>query len=366
MELVALDIPLPAPVKTPMTSISNVVTLLLRITDSDGVRGWGEIWCNFPRFGFHHRARLLREVIGPLATGRSFVSPAECYAYLSRATRVLRLQAGEPGPVSSVIAGIDIALWDIVGKKAGQPLWRLLGGEAGAVSTYVSVGWGAAALEKVRAHYERGIRAFKVRSSGGLADHISVLESARGLIGQECELMLDLNSSWEEASALREVAALADAGLGWLEEPIPVDAAAETWRDLAAVAPMPLAGGENMISEAELLRAIDLRALSVIQPDMTKWGGFTGNLPIGRRVVQAGQRFCPHMFGGGVGTLAAAHLLAASNAPGGTLEWGVSLNPPRDAMLGRSPLAGILQLGDAAGLGVADADAELSKYRVEI
>jgi len=366
VELIALDIPLPAVVKTPMTSISNVVTLLVRVTDSDGVRGWGEIWCNFPRFGFHHRARLLREVIAPLVTGRRFASPSECYAFLCKATRVLRLQAGEPGPVGSVIAGIDIALWDIVGQKAGQPVWRLLGGEVGAVSTYVSVGWGAAALDKVRFHHDQGVRAFKVRSSGGVADHLQVLETARGLIGEESELMLDLNSSWDESSALRDVGALADAKLGWLEEPIPVDSSPETWRELAAAAPMPLAGGENMASEPELVRAIELRALKVIQPDMTKWGGFSGAMPIGRRAVQAGHRFCPHMFGGGVGTLAAAHLLAASNAPHGTLEWGVSPNPPRDAMLGRSPVGGILHLAEAPGLGVADADAELQRYRVEI
>lgn len=129
---------------------------------------------------------------------------------------------------------------------------------------------------------------------------------------------------------------------------------------------MPLAGGENMITELDLVRAIELRALDVIQPDMTKWGGFSGNMSIGRRAVQADMRFCPHMFGGGVGTLAAAHLLAASNAPRGTLEWGVSPNPPRDAMLGRNPLGGVLQLGEAPGLGVSDADDALQRYRVEI
>jgi D-galactarolactone cycloisomerase len=366
IELVALDIPLPAAVKTPMTSVSNVVTLLVRLTDADGVDGWGEIWCNFPRFGFHHRGRIVRELIAPMVLDRAFSSPGDCFSFLTRSTRVLRLQAGEPGPVGAVIAGIDIALWDIVAKKAKQPLWRLLGGRTGAVHTYVSVGWGPSAIEKVRMHHERGVRAFKVRSSGDVAAHVATVEAARNVIGSECELMLDLNSSWDEAGALQGVSALADTRLAWLEEPIPVDAPPDAWSRLAAAAPMPLAGGENMISEQDLMSAVQLGALEVIQPDMTKWGGFTGTLPVARRVVDAGRRFCPHMFGGGVGTLAAAHLLAAANGAGGILEWGVNPNPPRDAMLGRQPDRGVLQLGNAPGLGIAAADEVLARYRVEI
>lgn len=366
IEIIALDIPLPAVVKTPMTSISNVVTLLIRVQDGEGVEGWGEIWCNFPRFGLHHRARILREVVVPLVTGRTFTSPVDCFSFLTRATRVLRLQAGEPGPVGAVIAGVDIAMWDIAAKKARQPLWRLLGGRDGAVQTYVSVGWGAAALERVRAHHEMGVRAFKVRSSGNTAAHVAAVEAARNVIGSECELMLDLNSSWDEEAALAGIGALADARLGWLEEPIPVDSSARTWSRLAAVAPMALAGGENMIGERDLLDAVDLGALGVMQPDMTKWGGLSGTLPVAHRIVGAGRRFCPHMFGGGVGTLAAAHLLAASNAPGGILEWGVNPNPPRDAMVGRVPHEGVLQLGEAPGLGIAVPAEVLARYRVEI
>ncbi|MEO8754456.1 MAG: mandelate racemase/muconate lactonizing enzyme family protein [Casimicrobiaceae bacterium] len=366
LEVIALDIPLPAAVKTPMTSISNVVTLLVRLTDADGVDGWGEIWCNFPRFGLYHRSRILRELVAPMVSGRTFDSPAECFSFLTRSTRVLRLQAGEPGPVGSVIAGIDIALWDIVAKKAGQPLWRLLGGARDAVQTYVSVGWGPTALEKVRMHHERGVTSFKVRSSGDLAAHLAMVNAARREIGPECELMLDLNSSWDEAAALEGIPALAEAGLAWLEEPIPVDSPADTWSTLAAAAPMPLAGGENMISEGDLVDAVELGALGVIQPDMTKWGGFTGTLPIARRVVEAGRRFCPHMFGGGVGTLAAAHLLAASNAHRGVLEWGVNPNPPRDAMLGSQPTQGVFHLGNTPGLGVVVHEEVLARYRVDI
>lgn len=365
VEIVGVEMPLPAPVKTPMTSIANVVTLMLRLEDGDGTEGWGEIWCNFPRFGLHHRARILREIVAPLLVDREFTSPAACSRLLEAATRVVRLQAGEPGPVSSVIAGVDIALWDIAAKKAGQPLWRMLGGNSPHVPIYISVGWSPAAMAGVRKHAQDGVRAFKVRSSGDVAAHLAVASAAREVIGDDCELMLDLNSSWTEEAALSSIADLAPAHLSWLEEPVPVDSTAAAWARLARAAPMPLAGGENMLDTEEVDAALDLGALAVLQPDMTKWGGFSRMLPLGRRIVARGRRFCPHMFGGAVGSLAAAHLLAASNAPDGILEWGVNHNPVRDAMMRRDVPNGRFELDDTPGLGLRVDNDAIRQYRIE-
>jgi L-alanine-DL-glutamate epimerase-like enolase superfamily enzyme len=365
IEVLGVDMPLAALVHTPMTSVANVVTLLIRVRDRDGTEGWGEVWCNFPRFGLHHRARLLRDVVTPLVVNREFASPQDCFAFLSGATRILSLQAGEPGPVSAVIAGIDIALWDIVARKVRQPLWRLLGGERGDVDVYVSVGWAPDALDRVRRHVERGVRAFKVRSTGDAAAHLAAALAARDVVGFDCELMMDLNSSWNEASALKGVKALAPAQLSWLEEPVPADAPAATWKRLAEAAPMPLAGGENVLGSEAMHAALELGALRVLQPDMTKWGGFSGVLPLAHDIVGAGRRFCPHMFGGAVGTLASAHLLAASNAPTGILEWGINHNPVRDALMNRDLPGGRFVLDDVPGLGVRPDDDTLHKYRID-
>lgn len=366
VEPFALEAPLPRAVATPMMAIGSVVSLLVVVRDLDGVEGWGEIWCNFPRFGIHHRARMLKEVFAPLLTKRAFESPAEAWAWLTQSSNVLRLQSGEPGPVAAVVAGIDIALHDLVAKRAGQPLWRLLGGRSGTVQAYASLGRAVEAGPTVERCLAQGFRAIKLHATGSIADHVAEVRPIRKLVGEACELMLDVNSSWEPDAAIATIGQLAEDRLSWLEEPIPVDAPAETWRRLATAAPMPLAGGENMLSAAALDAALADGVLAVFQPDITKWGGFSGCLPFARRAVAKGRRFCPHMFSGAPGQLAAAHLLAASNSRDGLLEYGVGATLLRDALLEPVAHDGKFELGDAPGLGLQIDRQVLEKYRLRL
>jgi len=362
---VPLEMPLGRSVGTPITAISSVVSLLVVARDDDGVEGWGEIWCNFPRFGIHHRARLLTEVFAPALVGRSFASPAEAWAQMNAFGNPLRLQSGENGPIAAVIAGIDIALWDIAAKKAGQPLWRMLGGRSARVPVYASLGRADDPRATVERCLRQGYGAFKLRSTGTVVEHLAAVRPIRSLVGDGCELMLDVNGSWDAQDAIATIGELAGERLSWLEEPIPVDAPAQTWCRLAQAAPMPLASGENMVTAEMFDAALATPALRVLQPDLTKWGGFSGALPLARRIVADGRRFCPHMFCGAPGVLASAHLLAASNSPDGILEYPVGHNPARDAMLTRPVADGVLTLGEQPGLGL-DIDAKrLAPYRLQ-
>jgi len=366
IEPIALEAPLPTAVDTPITAIRTVVALLVAVRDEDGVEGWGEVWCNFPRFGVHHRARLLREVFAPALVNRTFPSPAAAWAHMNAISNVLRLQSGEPGPIAAVIAGIDIALHDIVARRAVQPLWRMLGGRSGRVQVYASLSRSDECRPAVERALARGFRALKLRSSGAIADHVAVVRPVRALVGASCELMLDLNSSWEASAAIATIGELARDELAWLEEPLPVDAPVDTWRRLAEAAPMPLAGGENMVTPQMFDDALSHRALSVLQPDVTKWGGFSGGLPLAHRIVADGRRYCPHMFTGAPGVLASAHLLAASNSADGMLEYGVNHNPVRDCLLDRAPEGGMLDLGERPGLGLEVDRRRLEPYRIPV
>lgn len=363
---VALETPLPRVVGTPLMPIASVVSLLVVVRDDDGVEGWGEVWCNFPRFGIRHRAKLVSELLAPALVGRTFASPHEAWRHLSESCNLLRLQSGETGPIAAAIAGVDIALWDLVGRKARQPLWRLLGGASDRVPVYASIGRANDTLPALESCLARGFRAFKLHSAGTIGAHVAALRPARALVGDVCELMLDVNGSWAPEAAIATIGELGPARLAWLEEPIPADAPEASWRRLAEAAPMPLAGGENLLTPAMIDGALATGALSVVQPDITKWGGFSGTLPLARRIVAEGRRFCPHMFSGAPGVLASAHLLAASGAPDGILEYGVAPNPARDALLGHALDAGVLQLGEAPGLGL-DVDGDrLERFRVAL
>lgn len=364
VEPFVIEVPLAKPVTTPMATVQNVAMLFLRIEDADGTVGWGEIWCNYPRATARHRANLVQHNLRPLLEGLTIAHPSQAWELLTSRTKILVLQSGEPGPFAAAIAGVDLALWDIAAKKAQQPLWRFLGGESGSINAYASLSKTHDLRDSIDSALERGFEAVKFRVWNDVEEHLDACRVAREHIGKQRELMIDANSSWDLERAVDRIAMLREFNFSWLEEPIPVNAPVAAWERLAHAAPMRLAGGENMISMAAFDQALASEAIGVIQPDIAKWGGFTQLVPLSRRVVAAGRRFCPHMFSSGVGLMASAHLLAASNSPDGTLEYGIAFNPVRDALMKPNLRNGKLHLSDEPGLGIDVNLEQFDKYRV--
>ena len=99
---------------------------------------------------------------------------------------------------------------------------------------------------------------------------------------------------------------------------------------------------------------------------MTKFGGFSGLLGLSQQIVAKGIRFCPHMFSAAPGLMASAHLLAASNSPDGSLEYGIEYNPPRDEFIQCEIVNGRMEMGDAPGLGLTLDTAKMDRYRVAV
>jgi L-alanine-DL-glutamate epimerase-like enolase superfamily enzyme len=120
--------------------------------------------------------------------------------------------------------------------------------------------------------------------------------------------------------------------LSWFEEPLRVDAPQADWQALAQASSTPLAGGENFHG-AQFDHALASPVLQVLQPDITKWGGISGNASVARRAVAAGKRYCPHYFGGGVSLLASLQVLAAVGGEG-LLEFDAHPNLGREAVVG--------------------------------
>jgi D-galactarolactone cycloisomerase len=127
----------------------------------------------------------------------------------------------------------------------------------------------------------------------------------------------------------------------------------------------PLAAGENVAGTESFDAAIASNALGVIQPDLAKWGGFSGCLPVARKIIAAGARFCPHYLGAGIGLLASAHLLAACGGKG-MLEVDANDNPLRALLCGpvAQVIEGTVTLSDAPGLGIEPDFHSLAGYEV--
>jgi L-alanine-DL-glutamate epimerase-like enolase superfamily enzyme len=355
------------PVRTSFGVMTSRPALFVRIEDREGAVGWGEAWCNFPDCGAEHRAHLLRTLFAPLLEGRAPADPAAVSADLAERTAVLAIQSGEPGPIHQCIAAIDTALWDLAARRAGEPLWRYLGGTSPEVRVYAS-GINPEAPERTAARCrDEGHRAFKLKVGFGEARDVANLKAMRAMLGDAAALMADANQAWPLAAALAIAPRLEEFGLAWLEEPLRADRPRAEWLRLARATRLPLAGGENLAGHEAFDEALETKALSVVQPDVAKWGGVSGCLAVARRAREAGSLYCPHYLGGGVGLLASAHLLAAAGGEG-LLEIDANPNPLRSAACGRVARVseGRIVLDERPGLGAEPDSAALSEFRVAL
>jgi L-alanine-DL-glutamate epimerase-like enolase superfamily enzyme len=348
-----LRYPVATPVRTSFGVMHDRPALLVRAEDADGAHGWGEVWCNFPSCGAEHRARLVESVLAPLLCGATFASPRAAFDHLSASTAVLALQSGEPGPIAQAIAGIDLALWDVLARREGQPLWQLLGGASDRVAVYAS-GINPEAPEALVARKRaEGHRAFKLKVGFGAARDLANLGRVRDAAGPGAALMVDANQAWDLPAALDMARQLEPFGLRWIEEPLRADRPWSEWQALREGGVTPLAAGENLAGEAAFEALLTSAAVKVVQPDVAKWGGISGCLPVIRRIHAEGLRHCPHYLGAGIGLLHSAHLLAATGGDG-LLEVDANDNPLRSLLCaGLNRIEdGSARLGDLSGIGV--------------
>jgi L-alanine-DL-glutamate epimerase-like enolase superfamily enzyme len=320
------------PIKVSFGTFRDRPAVLVRVVDVDGREGWGEVWCNWPAAAAEYRARLAAD-IGERLIGRTLASPDEAFHALAKEMEVLVLQTGESGPIAAAIAGIDIAIWDLSARSKGVPLYRHLGGaHTQSVPVYATGINPDLPEEFAAARYREGHRAFKLKIGFGREIDVRNLANMRRAVGNDAKLMCDANQALSLEAAIALSREIAPSKLSWIEEPLRVDAPAGDWQALAAASPIELAGGENFQGE-QFDGAVAGKVYGVLQPDVTKWGGITGNIRVARAAVAAGKRYCPHYFGGGIALLASLHLLAAAGGEG-LLEFDCHPNAGREAVVG--------------------------------
>jgi D-galactarolactone cycloisomerase len=203
-------------------------------------------------------------------------------------------QSGEPGPFAACIAGIDVALSDLAARKAGLPLWKMLGRSVKPepVMAYASNLNPKGAPEYVAMCRERGYRAFRLKVAFDMkSDPANVREIAAGLRAGE-RFMIDANQGWDLSTARPAVEAFSQFPPDWIEEPIPADDPPEHWAEPAMHSRIPLAGGENLIGFREFDAAIAAGYLGVVQPDICKWGGISGCAAVARTRWRILSRLC--------------------------------------------------------------------------
>jgi D-galactarolactone cycloisomerase len=324
--------------------------LLVRIDTDEGVTGWGE--------GFGHRIwsatrAAIDNIIAPVCIGRD---PGAISALMTELTRTLH-SAGRHGAVTYGLSAIDIALWDIAGKVAGLPLYRLLGGGAcedlPAYASLLRYGKLAALERNADDALERGYRLVKIHEIDR-----DVIRGARKAVGDGIPLMVDCNCPWSVEQALAMCAELRDLGLEWLEEPV-WPPQPELLARVRAEGGIPIAAGENVANAFDFQRLFAEQALTVAQPSVTKVGGVSEMRKVFDLATLAGVRVVPHSAYFGPGLLASIHVCAAQ--PGEVwierFYCDFDETPLGDAI---NPKSGRMRVPQGPGLGI-DPDPDVLK-----
>ena len=362
LDVYALEARIDTPVATSFGSIPARVSALLRIEDTDGHAGWGELWGNFPSITCAYRATLACRVLPEPLLGATVETPGATCIRLADRLRVLAVQSAEPGPISSVLAATNQALWDLAARRGALPLRRALDPDAAeTVPVYASGLNPTDSVEvSVRAR-EAGHRAFKQKIGFGDETDRRNLHGLRLSMKEGERLFVDANQRWSLGEAIAQIPMLEEMEVDWWEEPMLAEAPAGDWRVLRDSTLLPLAGGENL-RDIDVFRTA-FSYLAFVQPDIGKWGGVDGCLAIARSALKHNCTYCPHWLSGGVGLMHSAHVLAAAGGDG-LLEVDANPNPLRSRIV--DPATGIfegrLHMVDVPGIGIESPIDDLSGF----
>ncbi len=343
-----------------------VHTLIAVITD-EGLTGFG---CVSTSDGLVKSALTVLE---PLYRGENALEPERVSEKLRQHTFWL----GRGGSITHAISGIDIALWDLLGKAAGQPVGRLLGGRyRDRVKPYASLLMEEPErlTDKLLKLKEQRFRAFKIgwgpfgRESDAVDE--AIVRAAREAVGSDTLLMVDAGGSdafWKQGYkwASRTAQMLANYDVTWFEEPLKPDALRD-YVLLRQTAPVPIAGGEVLTRRQSFQSWLQDGAFDIVQPDVTKVGGISESRRIAWTAQENGIRFIPHGWNTAVG-LAADLQLASAFSDTDLVEYIIG-SPYVDEIAAdgwKLDADGMLPITDAPGLGIAlDMDA-VAKYTSE-
>jgi L-rhamnonate dehydratase len=290
--------------------------LLIRIETDEGITGYGEVDTS-PEVGkavidaemSHGTCYGLREIL----VGRDPFDIEQIWELMYRMTNYY----GRLGVVMHAMSGVDMALWDILGKASGKPVHRMLGGSfvdsARAYASMLMPETATETREAVRKYVEQGFTAVKL-GYGPLGQSVrkdvELAEAAKEAAGSNVEVMIDIGHGYSLKMALQAAKEFEDIGIYWMEEPFPPEAIHDYQRLCDSTA-LRIAAGEQDVGRWTFRRLIWDAHLDVLQPDISRVGGLTEAKKIAAMAHEMNRPCVPHAFRSGVLVAACLHLIAA-------------------------------------------------------
>ncbi len=305
--------------------------LLVRVTDNYGCYGWGEVWANFPPRANLHKAHLIEDVVAVHLKDHTFTAPQEVDAYLRQKLSTYFLHIGQQQVFEHILAGLDMALWDLALRSADISFVEFMGLQSNKAASYASSINPPDLQTLLTQHAGYGQQQFKLKIGFDAEKDYAFLCEAAAIQAVGTRLMVDSNQSWTLQQAESRLHAMEEFDLLFAEEPIRADAPYSEWEELAKSTSIPLAGGENIYGVDTFLRMAEA-GLLYLQPDVAKWGGVSGALALAAQLPD-GVMLWPHFMGTAVGQIAALSVAAAVGADS-VCEMDVNANVLRTELCG--------------------------------
>jgi D-galactarolactone cycloisomerase len=358
-----LSIPLSEPFAFSQGWVEKRSSMIVEIVTDEGITGWGESLCHgmqAPEIA----ASFIQFCFKEMLIGRDPFDVEVLWEEMYNRTRPF----GQYGAAVNAISGIDIALWDVIGRVLNKPIHKLLGGAFRtevfpyATGFYRVKGkhYPEAGVEEAKRHISNGFNALKLKTGFGVEKDIEYVYSIRQAVGPDIMIMMDANCAYNAGTARRILLECEQAKVHFFEEPLaPEDM--EGYQSLRNLTGTYIASGENIFGKTGYRQWISGRVLDILQPDLMSAGGFTECKKIAAMAQAWNTMLVPHVWGSGIGLAASLQFIASLpptplslNPQEPMLEYDQSAHPFREDLIFHaiSMAEGRVKIPQKPGIGV--------------
>ncbi|WNR45258.1 mandelate racemase/muconate lactonizing enzyme family protein [Paenibacillus roseipurpureus] len=336
---------------------------IVYITASDSTVGIGECW-GLPLSDV--TATIVNHIFRPLLIGRDPREIGQIWEMLITSAESL---GHTRGFMMDAISGIDIALWDLQGKRLDQPLHHMAGGKLrDEIECYASpIRFSdntQDTIDNAREFTDLGFKAVKVKAGRTIEKDAAYIGAIREALGKDIRILIDFNCAYTVQQTIEFAREVEQYNIFWFEEPLPPDHVDELAQIRKAIH-IPVSTGENDFSVQSFRLVAEKGAVDIINPNITRCGGITGLQRIQSAIEPHGVQTALHGVGAGIMMSASLHMMSTLRS-GLIMEYNRFLNPLRETLV-EPAIAfneGFLQVPDGPGLGCSLVEETLHKFAV--
>lgn len=370
-----ISVPLETPFYFSQGWAKSRSSMIVEVVTDSGISGFGECLCHGlqpPQIA----AAFIEHVYKPILVGRNPFDVEVLWEEMYNTTRPY----GQGGSAVNSISGIDIALWDVIGKAVNKPIHSLIGGAFRTEVQPYATGFYRVAdgqypqtsIEEAHYYVKNGFKAFKLKIGFGIDEDVKLLRAIRNAVGDNIRIMADANGAYNVAEARHLIKATEDLNLYFLEELIPPEDI-KGYQQIKNLSKTYISAGEQVFGKMGYQPWLETRALDIIQPDLCSSGGITECKKIAAMAQANHTMMIPHVWGSGIGIAASLQFIASLpntplslNPTEPMLEFDQSSHPFRKDLIfdGIKMENGMVQIPTKPGIGVEVNRDILNQYKV--